>query len=159
MRYWLMKSEPSSYSLDVLKKDKNTRWDGVRNYQARNYMQKDMSIGDGVLFYHSNAKPSAVVGLAKVSGEAIPDITSFDKKSVYYDPKSTVENPRWHCVELEYIAHFNHDLALADLKLLKNLEGLLLLKKGMRLSIQPVLKKHFRFLCKKGVPGINPFFK
>ncbi|MBE8163497.1 MAG: EVE domain-containing protein [Bdellovibrionaceae bacterium] len=153
MRYWLMKSEPSSYSLDALKKDKKTRWEGVRNYQARNYMKKNMSVGDGVLFYHSNAKPSAVVGLAKVSGKAIADITSFDKKSVYYDPKSTAENPRWHCIELEYVAHFKQDLPLASLKLLKSLDGMLLLKKGMRLSIQPVLKKHFRFLCKKGGQG------
>lgn len=157
MRYWLMKSEPSSYSLDRLKKDKKTRWDGVRNYQARNYMVKDMNVGDGVLFYHSNAKPSAIVGLAKVSKGAIADITSFNKKSLYYDPKSTEENPRWHCVELEYVSHFSRQLPLTDLKALKSLEGLLLLKKGMRLSIQPVLKKHFRFLCKKGSPEKNPF--
>ncbi len=154
-----MKSEPSSYSLDKLKKDKKTMWDGVRNYQARNYMIKDMKKGDGVLFYHSNAKPSAVVGLAKISKNAVPDITSFDKKSVYYDPKSTPENPRWHCVEVEYIAHFNKYLPLAELKLLKSLDGLALLKKGMRLSIQPVLKKHFRVLCKKGVLDKNPFLK
>lgn len=152
-----MKSEPSGYSLDKLKKEKKTYWDGVRNYQARNYMLKDMKVGDGVLFYHSNSKPSAVVGLARVSGGAVPDVTSFNKKSLYYDPKSTVESPRWHCIEIEYISHFSRDLALGDLKLLKSLDGLLLLKKGMRLSIQPVLKKHFSLLCKKGFPKVNPF--
>lgn len=153
-----MKTEPLSYCIDKLKKDKHTLWDGVRNYQARNYMIKDMKVGDAVLFYHSNTKPSSIVGLAVVSKTAVPDVTAFDKNSLYYDPKSTLENPRWQCVEIKYISHFKHSLSLAELKPLKSLEGLLLLKKGMRLSIQPVLKKHFRFLCKKGLADKDIFF-
>lgn len=99
MKYWLMKSEPEEFSFEQLKKDKTTLWSGVRNYQARNFMMKEMQKGDLILFYHSNTKPPGVAGLATVSKEAIPDPTSFDKKSDYYDEKSTEENPRWFCVK------------------------------------------------------------
>ena len=101
INYWLMKSEPSTYPIEQLKKEKKTLWDGVRSYQARNIMQT-MSVGDKVLFYHSNAKPSCVVGLAEVSKKAVPDPSQFDKKSKYFDPKSDPDNPRWHCVEVKY---------------------------------------------------------
>ena len=97
-----MKSEPTTYSIDHLKKDKKTIWDGVRNYQARNFMMQDMKVGDTVLFYHSNAEPPGVSGVAKISKAAIPDPTQFDKKSKYFDPKATKEKPRWFCVEIAF---------------------------------------------------------
>ena len=106
--YWLMKSEPNTYSIDDLKKDAKTIWDGVRNYQARNFMMRDMQVGDTVLFYHSSADPSGVSGIAKVSRKALPDPTQFDKKSKYYDPKSTKEKPRWYCVEVSYQEKFKN---------------------------------------------------
>ena len=101
-RYWLMKSEPSNYSISDLKKDRRSLWDGVRNYQARNFMMKDMKVGDKVLFYHSNAFPSGVYGLARVSAPAQADLTALDPKSQYFDSKATPENPRWFCVEVQF---------------------------------------------------------
>ena len=102
MQYWLMKSEPDVFSIDDLKKQKQTTWDGVRNYQARNFMMNDMQVGDLVLFYHSNAKPPGIAGLATVSKKAEPDPTQFDKKSEYFDPKATKEKPRWFCVKVKF---------------------------------------------------------
>lgn len=149
-KYWLFKSEPNTYSIDDLKKDKKTTWDGVRNYQARNFMRDEMEIGDEVLFYHSNAKPPAVVGLAKVSKKAVPDDTAFDPKEKYYDPKSNPKQPRWFMVEISFVKKLPQPIALPDLKKAKNLSGLLLLKKGQRLSIQPVEARHFQAILKMG---------
>lgn len=143
MKYWLMKSEPDVFSIDDLKKNKTTWWEGVRNYQARNFMMKDMQVGDEVLFYHSNAEPPGVAGIAKVSKLAEPDLTQFDKKSEYYDPKATKEKPIWFCVQVAFVEKFPEVLSLADLKTNKNLDGMVLLQKGSRLSVQPVEKKHF----------------
>lgn len=141
-RYWLMKSEPDVYSIDDLKRDGSTSWEGVRNYQARNFMRDEMKVGDLVLFYHSNAKPPGVAGLARVCREAHPDPTQFDPKSDYYDPKATRENPRWMLVDVEYVERFAALLPLESLKADADLEGMELLRKGSRLSVQRVEKGH-----------------
>lgn len=146
--FWLMKTEPDVFSIQDLKKNKTTLWEGVRNYTARNYMMKDMEIGQNVLFYHSNAEPSGIAGLAKVSKKAIPDPLQFDKKSEYFDPKATKEKPIWFCVEVEFEKIFKSILSLADLKIIPELSDMLVIKKGQRLSIQPVSEKHYKFICK-----------
>lgn len=150
MNYWLMKSEPDVYSIEALKKDKTTWWEGVRNYQARNFMMKDMKVGDLVLFYHSNAEPSGVAGIARVSRAAEPDKSQFDKKSEYFDPKATKEKPNWFCVQVEYVKEFKQVVSLNDLREEKTLADMLVLKKGQRLSVQPVDKKHFDIVKKLG---------
>lgn len=146
MKYWLMKSEPSCFSIDDLERLKKTPWDGVRNYQARNFMRDDMKINDLVLFYHSNAKPSGVVGLGKIVSEPYPDYTAFDPKEKHYDPKSDPDNPTWIMVDVGFVKKFPNVISLQDLKNTPDLEGMLLLKKGCRLSVQPVDKKHFTFI-------------
>lgn len=147
-QYWLMKSEPDAYSIDDLQKEGKTLWDGIRNYQARNFMMNDMNVGDEVLFYHSNAKPPGIVGLAKITAEAVPDPSVFDKKSKYYSEKSTLEKPIWHCVEVSFKKKFKSMYSLDDLKLAKELEEMLVVRKGQRLSIQPVDKKHYDIIVK-----------
>ena len=132
-----MKSEPDAYSIDSLKNDGVTLWDGIRNYQARNFMRK-MSVGDKVFFYHSNCKPPGIVGLMKVIDLGIIDPTQFEKDSKYYDPKSKITNPRWDCVKVEYVFKSNKILSLNELKKLFSEEDLLVVKKGNRLSIVPV---------------------
>ena len=146
-RYWLMKSEPDVYSLDALKADGSTYWDGVRNYQARNFMRDDMKLGDLVLYYHSNTKPPGIVGLARVSREGYPDPTQFDAESKYYDPKSTAEAPRWILVDVAYVGHFADKVSLDALKADAALDGMLVTRKGQRLSIQPVEPEHFFRVC------------
>ena len=147
--FWLVKSEPDSYGIEDLERDGTTYWDGVRNYQARNFMRDDMKVGDGVLYYHSNSKPPAVVGLARVSREAYPDPTQFDPESPYYDPKATEESPRWVVVDLEFVAKLTEPLSLQDLKEDRKLEGLPLLQRGQRLSVQPVEPRHWRHILKR----------
>lgn len=144
MRYWLMKSEPEVFSIDDLAKKKTSLWDGVRNYQARNYMTQDMKPGDQVLFYHSNAEPPGVAGIATVASEAQPDPAQFDKKSEYFDPKATKENPRWHCVTVGFVEKFPRVIALDELKSKAALKDMMVIKKGQRLSIQPVTQKEFQ---------------
>ena len=136
-KFWLMKSEPDAYSIDSLKKDGVTLWDGIRNYQARNFMRK-MSKGDKVFFYHSNCKPPGIVGFMEVIDLNIIDPTQFDKDSKYYDPKSSPKEPRWDCVKVRYLFKAAKILSLSDLKILFNEEELLLVKKGNRLSIIPI---------------------
>lgn len=148
MKYWLMKSEPDVFSIDTLKKDKTTWWEGVRNYQARNFMMKDMQVGDEVLFYHSNAEPPGVAGLAKISKTAEPDATQFDKKSEYYDAKASKEKPIWFCVQLAFVEKFDELVSLADLRANEKLADMVVLQKGSRLSVQPVEKKHFDLVKK-----------
>jgi predicted RNA-binding protein with PUA-like domain len=145
-----MKSEPDEFSFDQLKKDKTTLWSGVRNYQARNFMMKEMTKGDQILFYHSNTKPPGVAGLATVSKEAVPDPTAFDKKSEYFDEKSDKENPRWFCVEVKYKKPFKKYVSLDDIKATKSLKDMKVVQRGMRLSIQPVTKKEFEQICSMG---------
>ena len=134
-----MKSEPYAYSIDDLEKDNTTIWDGIRNYQARNFMRK-MNIGDKVFFYHSNCKPPSIVGLMEVIQRGIVDPTQFDKSSKYYDPKSNPSNPRWDCVKVKYISKVTNIISLTELKVLFNEEELLLVKRGNRLSIIPIDK-------------------
>jgi predicted RNA-binding protein with PUA-like domain len=149
-KYWLMKSEPDVFSIDQLKKDKKSLWDGVRNYQARNFMMKEMSPGDQVLFYHSNAKPPGVAGLAKISQSAVPDPTQFDPQSEYFDPKASQDKPRWYCVTVAFQKKFKNFVSLDELREKKGLEKLLVIQRGQRLSIQPVSKKEFDIICKMG---------
>ena len=143
MRHWLMKSEPEVFSIDDLAKKKTSLWDGVRNYQARNFMTQDMKVGDQVLFYHSNAEPPGIAGIAEIVGPAEPDPGQFDKKSEYFDAKSTKENPRWFCVKVGFKEKFKGVISLDSLKEEKALRGMVVIKKGMRLSIQPVSPKEF----------------
>lgn len=147
-RYWLMKSEPDVYSIDDLSKDKTTWWGGVRNYQARNFMTKEMQLGDQVLFYHSNANPIGVAGLAEVCALAAPDATQFDKKSEYYDPKASPEKPIWFCVQVKFKKKFAQVVSLENIKNDPRLKDMLVIKKGQRLSIQPVEKSHYEIITK-----------
>lgn len=145
MAYWLMKSEPTTYSFDDLchQPKKTDFWDGVRNYQARNFM-KAMSIGDEAFFYHSNCKEPGIVGSVKIVKAAYPDDTSWDPDSPYFDPKSTPENPRWFRVDVQAIAPFTHPILLSDLKAHPGLDGLPLIQKGSRLSVMPVSEAHWK---------------
>lgn len=156
MNYWLMKSEPDVFSLDDLKacKKRTEPWDGIRNYQARNFMRDDMKVGDLVLFYHSNTKPPGVAGVSKIVREAYPDHTAQDPKSNYYDPKASPDNPRWVMVDVQWVAEFLNYVSLDDLKQESEpggpLDGILVTRRGSRLSITPVEKKHFTKVCKMG---------
>ena len=138
-KYWLMKSEPSTFSIDDLQRapKQTTCWDGVRNYQARNFM-RDMAVGDHILFYHSNADPPAVVGIAEVVRTAYADSTQFDKRDKHYDPESKPSDPRWDMVDIKYVRTFSRSLTLDALRKETKLEGMVLLQKGSRLSVQPV---------------------
>jgi predicted RNA-binding protein with PUA-like domain len=147
-KYWLMKSEPDVFSIETLKKEKTTLWEGVRNYQARNYMSNDMSVGDEVLFYHSSTDPSSIVGLATVSQKAMPDLSQFNKKSEYFDAKATKEKPIWFCVEVKYKSTFKQPLTLHQIKEISALKEMIVIQKGSRLSIQPVTEKDFNYIVK-----------
>lgn len=138
-RYWLMKSEPTSFSIDDLMKapSQTTCWDGVRNYQARNFM-RDMAVGDQILFYHSNADPPAVMGIAEIVTTTYADPTQFDKKDSHYDPKSKISQPRWDMVDIRYVRKFSRPLSLDQLRKEPTLKRMVLLQKGSRLSVQPV---------------------
>ena len=144
-----MKSEPATFSIDDLIRspDQTTCWDGVRNYQARNFM-RSMAIGDQVLFYHSNADPPAVVGIAEVVNTAYPDPTQFDKKDKRYDPESKPSTPRWDMVDIRYVQKFAGPLTLDELRKESTLKRMVLLKKGSRLSVQPVSPLEWRHIVK-----------
>ena len=150
MNYWLMKSEPHVYPWEKLVEDEKTHWDGVRNYQARNMMRDDMKVGDLVLFYHSNFKPPHIAGVAKICKEGYPDFTAQDPKSKYYDEKATPENPRWIMVDIEPIIALQKKVSLQEMRDNPTLEGMKLLMKGSRLSVQSVSEKHFEIICKMG---------
>jgi predicted RNA-binding protein with PUA-like domain len=137
MRYWLMKSEPDVYSIDHLARDKSTNWNGVRNYQARNFMRDQMQIGDKVLYYHSNCEEPGIVGIAEVSKLAYPDPSQFDKKSKYYDEKSTQDDPRWLNVDIRFVKKIR-PVTLAAMRDHKPLATMRILQRGNRLSITPV---------------------
>jgi predicted RNA-binding protein with PUA-like domain len=141
-QYWLMKSEPESYGIDHLKKDRKTSWNGVRNFQARNYMRQ-MRVGDEVLFYHSNCKVPGVYGIAKVAKEAYPDPTQFDPKSDYYDKRATKEKPIWDLVDIAFVKKFDVPVTLSDIRADASLGKMLILQKGSRLSVTPVALEHF----------------
>lgn len=148
-RYWLMKSEPEVYSIDHLARTGRGSWDGVRNYQARNHM-REMRIGDLVLFYHSSTEPPGVAGVARVCREAYPDHTQFDPKSDHYDPKSKKDDPRWSMVDLELVEKLKAFVPLTTLKTDPALAGMLVARRGMRLSVQPVEPAHFRRVLQLG---------
>ena len=149
MSYWLVKTEPSTYSIDDLKRDKCTPWTAVRNYQARNFLQA-MQVGDEVLVYHSNAEPPGVVGLASVAAAAKPDPTQFEKKSEYFDPKASPDKPRWFCPDLKFVEKFPELIPLDKLRTIAALKGMVLLQKGSRLSVQPVTAAEFRAIVRLG---------
>ena len=137
MNYWLMKSEPDVYSIAKLKLDKSSIWDGVRNYQARNFMRQ-MSLGDLVFFYHSNTKTPGIVGLMRVVETNIADPTQFDINSEYYDPKSQLDSPRWQTVRVEFVEEFAKLISLDEVKQKFSADEILLVRKGNRLSVMPV---------------------
>lgn len=145
MNYWLMKSEPDVFSIDDLAARPKQRepWDGVRNYQARNFMRDSMKKGDLILFYHSSCAEPGVAGIARVVREAYPDTTALDPQSPYYDPKSSEDAPRWVRVDVEFMRKFKRMITLAELKQDPRFDGMALLKRGNRLSIMPVDKAHF----------------
>lgn len=147
-RYWLMKSEPSVYSIDHLARERTSAWDGVRNFQARNHM-RDMRIGDLVLFYHSSCQPPGAVGVARVCGEARVDPTQFDAKDDHYDPKSRRDDPRWSLVDVEFVEKFPALVTLETMKGDAPLRGMLVARRGMRLSVQPVDRTHFAHVLKR----------
>lgn len=149
-QYWLMKSEPDVFSIDDLEKKQVECWDGVRNYQARNFMRDEMKIGDRVLFYHSNAKPPGVAGLARVARRAYPDHTAFDPKSPYFDVKSDAQNPRWVMVDIAFEEKFPALLPLSLLQETPGLEDMMVTRKGMRLSVQPVTPAEWKIVVKLG---------
>jgi predicted RNA-binding protein with PUA-like domain len=149
MNYWLMKTEPSVFSWDDLQKmpDQTTQWEGVRNYQARNFMRDQMKKGDRVFFYHSVEKPQAIMGIAEIVREAYPDPFAWDSTSDYFDPKSSPENPRWVMVDLRFQRSFEPPITLAELKSIPELTHMVLLQKGSRLSIQPVTAAEWERIC------------
>ena len=145
MQYWLMKSEPTSFSIDDLQKVGREPWDGVRNYQARNFMRDDMQMGDKAFLYHSNAKKTGIAGIMSIATTGYPDPTQFNPESdYYYDPKATEDNPRWYLVDVKFEQAFSDILLLSELKKLPQLEDCLLTQKGSRLSVMPLQAKHWQ---------------
>jgi len=142
-KYWLMKSEPDVWSYDDHAAEGVAEWDGIRNYQARNFMRDDFEIGDTVLFYHSNHKPPHVAGICEVVREAYPDSTAFDPDAKYYDPKSDPENPRWLMVDLKAVRKLERPVSLAEIKANPALADMRLVARGNRLSIMPVEKAEY----------------
>jgi predicted RNA-binding protein with PUA-like domain len=152
MNYWLMKSEPDVFSFEDLKKrpKKTEPWNGVRNYQARNFMRDEMKLGDLILFYHSSCEIPGVAGLAEVASKPYPDSTQFDPESDYFDPKATLETPRWFLIDVKFYADLKQHVPLADLKMQKKLVEMRLLQQGNRLSILPVTREEFELIKKLG---------
>jgi predicted RNA-binding protein with PUA-like domain len=148
-----MKCEPSAYTIDELARDKTTGWEGVRNYQARNFMRDEMQVGDGVLFYASNADPSGVTGLAEIARAGYPDPFAFKKGHDYFDPDSRKDAPTWFTVDLGYVETFPAIVPLETLKSTRGLENMVVTRKGSRLSVQPVTKAEFDIVCRIGCKG------
>jgi predicted RNA-binding protein with PUA-like domain len=148
MKYWLMKSEPNCFSIDDLQCAPNqiSPWDGVRNYQARNFMRNDMKVGDQIFFYHSNCNPPGIVGIAEVACEAYPDYTAFDPNSEHPDVNSTPDNPRWFMVDVRFIKKFSRLIGLEELKKHDVLCEMFVLRKGNRLSITPVSETEWQYI-------------
>lgn len=147
--YWLLKSEPDAFSLDDLKRDGTAPWDGVRNYQARNFLSA-MKVGDLAFFYHSRIDPPGIVGICKVVAAAAPDPLAWDPKSKYFDPKATPENPRWVQVKVEFVEEFQRLVSLHELKATPKLEEMRVTQKGSRLSVQPVTAAEWKIVCGLG---------
>ena len=149
MNYWLIKSEPDAFSIDDLRNapGKKDHWDGIRNYQARNFIRDEMKKGDLAFFYHSNCKPPGIVGICEIVSEAYPDHTAFDPNEKYFDPKSDPENPRWMMVDVKYRRKTRRMISLEEIKQhAERLEGFPLIRTGNRLSIMPVSKDHWEFI-------------
>jgi len=146
MQYWLMKSEPSEYSIDHLKRDKVEHWDGVRNYQARNMMRDQMKIGDLAFLYHSNCDEIGIVGVMTIHKESYPDHTAFDPKDKHYDPKSDPDKPRWFMVDVKYKRKMKRVISLRELRETKGLEDMALVRKGNRLSVMPVSEDEWNLI-------------
>lgn len=160
IQYWLMKSEPSVYSIEDFKKERKTLWTGVRNYQARNFMMQPpsslasgekatMQPGDLFLFYHSNADPTGVAGVGRIKQVGLPDPSQFEKSSELFEPRATKAKPIWFCAECEFVEQFSRIVELSELRSDRKLTELLVLKKGMRLSVQPVSQSHFKHILTK----------
>ena len=152
-RYWLMKCEPAAYTIDDLARDTRTGWEGVRNYQARNVIRDQMQEGDPVLFYASNADPSGVTGLARIARAGYPDPFALKKGHQYYDAGSTVERPIWFTVDVEFVERFPSVVPLERLKHTRGLEEMTVIKKGSRLSVQPVTRAEFTIVKRLGRRG------
>jgi predicted RNA-binding protein with PUA-like domain len=149
-QYWLMKCEPEAYTIHDLQRDGVSSWEGVRNYQARNFMRDQMQIGDGVLFYASNADPSGVTGLAEVVKAGYPDHTAWKKGHPYFDEASSKEKPIWFMVDIKFVEAFPEIVPLDVLKTTKGLEKMMVVQKGARLSVQPVAKAEFDIVSRLG---------
>lgn len=150
MAYWLVKSEPDEFGIDDLaaQPGKTEHWDGVRNYQARNFMRDDMKKGDQVFFYHSNCATPGIVGIARVVREAYPDHTAFDPDDKHFDPKSDPGQPRWYMVDLKLVRKLKRTISLAELKQRDDLDGFALVRRGNRLSVMPVAAEHWNTILK-----------
>jgi len=149
-KYWLMKCEPAAYSIDDLARDGVTTWEGVRNYQARNFLRDQMQVGDGVLFYASNADPSGVTGLAEIARPGYPDAFAWKKGHKYFDAASTPDKPLWYLVDIKFVERFPEIVPLDVLKKTAGLEQMMVIRKGARLSVQPVTKGEFDIVSKLG---------
>ena len=149
-KYWLMKCEPSAYTIDDLARDGVTGWEGVRNYQARNFMRDEMQVGDGVLYYASNADPSGETGLAEIARAGYPDPFALKKGHKYYDPESRKEAPTWYTVDLRFVERFPGIVPLEVLKATRGLEQMVVTRKGSRLSVQPVTPREYQIVVKLG---------
>lgn len=150
LKYWLMKSEPETFGIDHLQAAPNGThcWDGVRNYQARNFMRDSMQVGDQVFFYHSNCKVPGIVGIAEVASSSYADYTAFDPDSKYFDPKSNPDKPVWFMRDVKFIKKFKEVISISELRANKNLAEMFILRKGNRLSITPVTAKEWREIIK-----------
>ena len=149
-RYWLMKCEPAAYTIDNLERDGTASWEGVRNYQARNLMRDEMQEGDGVLFYASNADPSGVTGLARISRAGYPDHFSWKKGHKYFDAASTPDAPVWYMVDIAFVERFASVVPLDVLKATRGLDEMAVTKKGSRLSVQPVTRAEYDIVVRLG---------
>lgn len=151
-KYWLVKSEANCFPIDALAKCKNqtTHWDGVRNYQARNYMRDEMKRGDKVIFYHSNSELPCAAGICEVVKEGYPDITAFDPEEMHYDPKSKEDSPTWMMVDIKLVKKFKREVTLAEIKANRKLQKMKLVQKASRLSVMPVTKEEFDEIVKLG---------
>ena len=149
-RYWLMKCEPAAYTIDDLERDGRTSWEGVRNYQARNMMRDEMRVGDGVLFYASNAEPSGVTGLAQIVRAGYPDHTAWKKGHKYFDRAEQEEAPVWYMVDIGFVERFPAVVPLETLKATRGLEDMVVTRKGSRLSVQPVTKSEYDIVTRLG---------
>ena len=151
-RYWLMKTEPETFGIADLRRsrDQTTCWDGVRNYQARNLLRDEIQVGDEVLFYHSRVKPMVIPGTAKVVKAGYPDPSQFDKRSKYYDPGSSKDDPRWFVVDVAFVEEFPHPVTRDEMTKMPALKDMMVLKRGARLSVQPVTRKEWDAVRKRG---------